>query len=195
MTGGRISGRDRLIAVVLLFGVTAGILALAGGIGYALFDRQRDRAGWLAGNAARLERVIADQGAKQEMLQNLDQQEFSGMIFVSAPSYTSAVAQLQDRINGLATASGTTLRRITATERRGDESLAGVQLEIFGNLPEITQFMIAVETGRPIMWIDDFTITRLRLRPPRTGDARDGEAASYAASFTILANIRTETDG
>jgi len=195
MSPRQVSARDRLLAITLLVALLAGGIVLAGGTGYVLFDRQRDHAAWFAGNAARLERVLANQRAKQQMLQNLDQREFTGMIFITAPSYQSAVAQLQDRVNSLATTSGTTLRRITATDRRGDDTLAGVQLEVFGNLPEITQFMISVETGRPIMWIQDFTITRLRLRPPRTGDAGDGEAASYAASFTVLANVRSERDG
>ena len=165
------AGNDRigrLAAVGLFLLLVAALLLLTFGVGYTLFEQERDQAASVLRVTGQVRAVIERQQAVADGLAGIDKQQLLETVYLTAPNAAVAVATLQDRITTLAALSGAQMRRISVVDGSGATTArVSVQAQVSGNLDQLSSFLVGVESNRPLLTIEQISIMRMRTRRTR----------------------------
>lgn len=76
-----------------------------------------------------------------------------------------AAAALQERLEGAARTTGTSIARVTfdPPEAGGDLSMVSVNIEIIATIPELARFLGEIEGGTPYLIVSELRLRRLPL--------------------------------
>lgn len=195
MSSARNDRLDRLAAVALFFVLVAALLSVTFGAGYTLFARQRDQALSVLRLTEQIRLVVDRQRASAEGLAVIDQQKLLDTVYMRATNAAVAVATLQDKITTLAAATGTQMRRISVADGSGASGRVSIQVQLSGNLDQLSSFLVGVETHRPLLRLEKISVNRLRSRRRRgTGDGLVRQ--QFTGLMTLSAALRIgEADG
>lgn len=175
---------DRLVAVALFFMLVAALLLVTFGAGYTLFAQQRDQAVSVLRLTEQIRVVVDRQQATAEGLAEIDQQKLLNTVYMRATNAAVAVATLQDKITTLAAATGTQTRRISVADGSGASGRVSIQVQLTGNLDQLSSFLVGVENHRPLLTIEKISVNRLRSR--RRRDTGEGVGRQQFAGLMTL---------
>jgi general secretion pathway protein M len=125
--------------------------------------------------------------AQEKMLPQLQQQAravqaFGGVqVLLAGKSDAIAAANLQSELAGLAAASGASLTstEVLPAEMSGALRQVGIAVDVTASWPALTDLLVAIESARPRMIVDDLVINN--------SDAFGAPGTSLRASFSVLA--------
>ncbi len=180
---------DRLVAVALFFVLVAALLSVTLGAGYSLFARQRDQAVSVLRLTEQIRVVVDRQQATAVGLAEIDQQKLLNTVYVRATNAAVAVATLQDKITTLAAATGTQTRRISVADGSGASGRVSIQVQLTGNLDQLSSFLVGVENHRPLLTLEKISVNRMRSRR-RRGTADGVGRQQFAGLMTVSAALR-----
>ena len=180
---------DRLLAVALFLVLVAALLSVTFGAGYTLFARQRDQAVSILRLTEQIRVVIDQQRASAEGLAVIDQQKLLDTVYMRATNAAVAVATLQDKITTLAAATGTQMRRISVADGSGASGRVSIQVQLTGNLDQLSSFLVGVENHRPLLTLEKISVNRLRSRRLR-GTGNGVGRQQFAGLMTLSAALR-----
>ena len=180
---------DRLVAVALFFVLVAALLSVTFGAGYTLFVQQRDQAVAVLRLTEQIRVVVDRQQATAEGLAVIDQQKLLDTVYMRATNAAVAVATLQDKITTLAAATGTQMRRISVADRSDASGRVSIQVQLTGDLDQLSSFLVGVENHRPLLTLENISVNRLRSRRRRGTEDGVGKQ-QFAGLMTLSAALR-----
>lgn len=180
---------DRLVAVALFFMLVVALLSVTFGAGYTLFAQQRDQAVSVLRLTEQIRVVVDRQQATAEGLAEIDQQKLLNTVYMRATNAAVAVATLQDKITTLAAATGTQTRRISVADGSGASGRVSIQVQLTGDLDQLSSFLVGVEKHRPLLTLEKISVNRLRSRRQR-GTGEGVGRQQFAGLMTLSAALR-----
>jgi general secretion pathway protein M len=125
--------------------------------------------------------------AQESMLPQLRQQAraaraFGGVqVLLAGESDAMAAANLQSELAGLAAAAGASLTstQVLPGQMSGALRQVGIAVDVTASWPALTDLLVAIESARPRMIVDDLIINN--------SDAFGAPGTSLRASFSVLA--------
>ncbi len=180
---------DRLLAVALFLVLVAALLSVTFGAGYTLFARQRDQAVSISRLIEQIRVVVDRQQTITEGLAAIDQQKLLDTVYMTATNAAVAVATLQDKITTLAAVTGTQMRRISVADGSGASGWVSIQVQLTGNLDQLSSFLVGVENHRPLLTLEKISVNRLRSRRLR-GTGNGVGRQQFAGLMTLSAALR-----
>lgn len=122
----------------------------------------------------------------------------AGRLFLEGSIISIALAGLQSTLNTIAADAGVRYRSQTTLPLRddGDLKLVGVQANFSGTIDTVQQMLHAVETARPLLFIDSLSLRATggapQLGNPQSSDdpAAPGEKRSLDVQLGVLAAMR-----
>jgi len=180
---------DRLLAVALFLVLVAALLSVTFGAGYTLFTQQRDQAVSVSRLIEQIRVVVDRQQTITEGLAAIDQQKLLDTVYMTATNAAVAVATLQDKITTLAAVTGTQMRRISVADGSGASGWVSIQVQLTGNLDQLSSFLVGVENHRPLLTLEKISVNRLRSRRLR-GTGNGVGRQQFAGLMTLSAALR-----
>ncbi|MCH8202615.1 MAG: hypothetical protein IH996_05880 [Proteobacteria bacterium] len=180
---------DRLLAVALFLVLVAALLSVTFGAGYTLFTQQRDQAVSVSRLIEQIRVVVDRQQTITEGLAAIDQQKLLDTVYMTATNAAVAVATLQDKITTLAAVTGTQMRRISVADGSGASGRVSIQVQLTGNLDQLSSFLVGVENHRPLLTLEKISVNRLRSRRLR-GTGNGVGRQQFAGLMTLSAALR-----
>ena len=180
---------DRLLAVALFLVLVAALLSVTFGAGYTLFTQQRDQAVSVSRLIEQIRVVVDKQQTITEGLAAIDQQKLLDTVYMTATNTAVAVATLQDKITTLAAVTGTQMRRISVADGSGASGWVSIQVQLTGNLDQLSSFLVGVENHRPLLTLEKISVNRLRSRRLR-GTGNGVGRQQFAGLMTLSAALR-----
>ncbi|NBN65944.1 type II secretion system protein GspM [Pannonibacter tanglangensis] len=137
----------------------------------------------------RLERAIGDAEA-QLKADTLSDRGTGAPDIWQGENTTLVSASLQQLVQSVSAQSGLTLVSVAEEDRRkvGDVPAVGIVVEAFGDMTAFVDLLLALETHRPIVLVDDLLIRRYQ----RPAGPLIGDRLPLSARFSIFAPVAPE---
>lgn len=184
---------SRLAAVLLLItAILAAYTLLVEPIivGYSENNRRIEEA---RDQIARFERTAAMRPALVKQMKDFAAQRKSQGYFLTGSTDALAAASLQDRVHDLIADKGGTLQSIQPVPGVEEQGLMRitVRVQMTGLTETLFEILYALESGSPILFIDDLDIQNRDSAEPGT-DA-DGEAGNLTIAFDLSGYLRKDS--
>jgi general secretion pathway protein M len=116
-----------------------------------------------------------DLPALEAQLASLKQRQATAEGFLQGPNDTLIAAQLQNRVKTLADGAHAELRstQVLPTQEEGKMRRIAIRGQMAAPLPGIQQVFYGIESGSPLLFLDNVTM-RVRPTPPRQANAPAG---------------------
>ncbi len=171
--------KDRLAAVALLLLVIGLVVVLVVRPVWSRYASNRDLIADLEHRVARFESIATRQEALEQQLASVRQNINLDELTLQADSATLAAADLQERVKAAVQAAGGSLTstQILEPEKVTTFDRVSVNVRMTGTTPAVQNSLYALESGRPILMIDDLLVvtrrTTLRLGNRRSAQPQD----------------------
>lgn len=143
-------------------------------VGHDSIDREIDDA---QEQLAHFERLAAMRPAVAQQLQQVGSQQTAQGYYLSGGTDALAAAGLQDRINALVAANGGTLRStqpMPGVEEQGFRRIT-LKVQLTATIEELFGTLYALESGAPILFVEDLDIQSRIVRRQTSGKAGANE--------------------
>lgn len=181
--------RSRIAALSLLLLAIALVSVLVVRPLWERFSANRDLIADLENKVARFEGIATRQAALEQRLAALRRSINLNELALQADSATLAAADLQERVKAAIQASGGSL---TSTQILDPEKVSSfdrvyVNVRMTGTTPAVQESLYALESGHPVLMIDDLLIvtrrTSARLRSQQTNQEEQLDVRFKVSGF------------
>lgn len=170
---------NRIAAVSLLLLVIALVGVLVVNPLWARYATNRELISELEDRVARFESIATRQAALEQQLATIKQSMNLGELTLQADSATLAAADLQERVKAAVQAAGGSLTstQILEPEQVSSFDRVSVNVRMTGTTPSVQESLYTLESGRPVLVVDDLLIvtrrTTVRLGGRQTAEQQD----------------------
>ncbi len=171
--------RDRVAAVSLLLLLIALVGVLLIGPLWERYASNRDLIADLEDKVVRFESVATRQAELERQFSTLERTSNLGELTLQADSATLAAADLQERVKAAVQAAGGSLTstQVLEPEKVSSFERVSVNVRMTGSTPAVQKSLYALETGSPVLMIDDLLVvtrrTTVRLGARRSEQQQD----------------------
>lgn len=172
--------KDRTAAVSLLLLVIVLVAALVVRPLVERYNNNRALIAELEDRILRFEAIATDQAALEQRLAAVKQSMNLSELTLQADSATLAAADLQERVKGAVQAAGGSLTstQILEPEKVSSFERVSVNVRMTGSTPAVQESLHALESGRPLLVIDDLLVVTRRTTV-RLGNRRQTEQQDW----------------
>ena len=183
-------GAHRFISLLLLLAVLAGLYWLVNGVLIAKYRFYQTNVEQLQDRLQRFNALLATREDLEAQIQAIKQNQSDKAYYLSQTSPTLAASQLQQRVKQVVESNGGSLvsTQILPEANEGGFSQVAIRVQMSGDTNALQQVLYALESARPLLFIDNVRVRSRVIRQRqrnRTRDRRNPAVVTEKVQLTL----------